>query len=91
MCEWGTSKPWTWAADVGHLWRTTGDISDDYSHDEALTAEPVRPDIVVRPATTAEVAGVLGFDATTAIVVLAPEMAVPPIFIVPPLTGVSAA
>ncbi|HEY4232045.1 MAG TPA: glycoside hydrolase family 27 protein [Lacipirellulaceae bacterium] len=27
MCEWGTSKPWTWAADVGHLWRTTGDIA----------------------------------------------------------------
>ena len=27
MCEWGQSKPWTWAADVGHSWRTTGDIS----------------------------------------------------------------
>src|SRR5262245_15204663 len=26
MCEWGQSKPWTWAADVGNLWRTTGDI-----------------------------------------------------------------
>jgi alpha-galactosidase len=26
MCEWGTSKPWEWAKDVGHLWRTTGDI-----------------------------------------------------------------
>lgn len=26
MCEWGTAKPWTWAKDVGHLWRTTGDI-----------------------------------------------------------------
>jgi alpha-galactosidase len=26
ICEWGTSKPWTWAGDVGHLWRTTGDI-----------------------------------------------------------------
>ena len=26
MCEWGTSKPWEWAADVGHSWRTTGDI-----------------------------------------------------------------
>ena len=35
------------------------DVSEDYSHDEALTAEPVRPDIVVRPATTAEVAAVL--------------------------------
>lgn len=26
MCEWGNSKPWEWAKDVGHLWRTTGDI-----------------------------------------------------------------
>jgi len=26
MCEWGTSKPWTWAENVGHSWRTTGDI-----------------------------------------------------------------
>lgn len=26
LCEWGTSKPWEWAKDVGHLWRTTGDI-----------------------------------------------------------------
>ncbi|MES2162648.1 MAG: glycoside hydrolase family 27 protein [Pseudomonadota bacterium] len=26
MCEWGESKPWDWAADVGHSWRTTGDI-----------------------------------------------------------------
>jgi alpha-galactosidase len=30
MCEWGQSKPWTWAADVGHLWRTTGDITDTW-------------------------------------------------------------
>lgn len=26
MCEWGSSKPWEWAADTGHMWRTTGDI-----------------------------------------------------------------
>jgi alpha-galactosidase len=26
ICEWGDSKPWEWAQDVGHLWRTTGDI-----------------------------------------------------------------
>jgi len=26
MCEWGNNKPWEWAADVGHSWRTTGDI-----------------------------------------------------------------
>lgn len=28
LCEWGGSKPWTWAKEVGHLWRTTGDIYD---------------------------------------------------------------
>lgn len=27
LCEWGTNKPWLWAGNVGHLWRTTGDIS----------------------------------------------------------------
>lgn len=26
ICEWGTTKPWEWASDIGHLWRTTGDI-----------------------------------------------------------------
>jgi alpha-galactosidase len=26
LCEWGDTKPWLWAKDVGHLWRTTGDI-----------------------------------------------------------------
>ncbi|MFD7819531.1 NPCBM/NEW2 domain-containing protein [Streptomyces sp. NPDC059785] len=31
ICEWGQNKPWEWAADVGHLWRTTGDISDNWS------------------------------------------------------------
>jgi len=26
LCEWGDNKPWLWAKDVGHSWRTTGDI-----------------------------------------------------------------
>ena len=30
MCEWGTAKPWLWAQNIGNLWRTTGDISDDF-------------------------------------------------------------
>jgi alpha-galactosidase len=30
LCEWGETKPWTWAADTGHLWRTTGDIMACY-------------------------------------------------------------
>jgi alpha-galactosidase len=27
LCEWGNNEPWKWAANVGHLWRTTGDIT----------------------------------------------------------------
>jgi len=30
ICEWGENKPWEWASNVGHLWRTTGDISDNW-------------------------------------------------------------
>ncbi|MGI8952125.1 MAG: glycoside hydrolase family 27 protein [Chitinophagaceae bacterium] len=30
LCEWGTNKPWEWAASVGELWRTTGDISAQF-------------------------------------------------------------
>jgi alpha-galactosidase len=30
MCEWGTAKPWLWAAGTGNLWRTTGDINDKW-------------------------------------------------------------
>nr|WP_042186149.1 NPCBM/NEW2 domain-containing protein [Kibdelosporangium sp. MJ126-NF4]CEL17118.1 Alpha-galactosidase precursor [Kibdelosporangium sp. MJ126-NF4]CTQ91653.1 Alpha-galactosidase precursor (EC 3.2.1.22) [Kibdelosporangium sp. MJ126-NF4] len=30
LCEWGENNPWEWASDVGHLWRTTGDINDTY-------------------------------------------------------------
>ncbi len=30
ICEWGQSQPWTWASSVGDLWRTGGDISDNW-------------------------------------------------------------
>ncbi|MBN2274023.1 MAG: glycoside hydrolase family 27 protein [Bacteroidales bacterium] len=26
LCEWGDNKPWEWGKEIGHLWRTTGDI-----------------------------------------------------------------
>jgi alpha-galactosidase len=26
ICEWGDNDPWEWGAEIGHLWRTTGDI-----------------------------------------------------------------
>ncbi len=28
ICEWGITKPWLWAKDIGNLWRTTDDIQD---------------------------------------------------------------
>jgi alpha-galactosidase len=31
ICEWGSNKPWEWAGQIGHLWRTTGDISDTWN------------------------------------------------------------
>jgi glycolate oxidase len=43
-------------------------ISEDYGHDEALKARPVLPDVVVRPADSAE---------TAAVVTLADELRVP--------------
>ncbi|MGA2135066.1 MAG: glycoside hydrolase family 27 protein [Bryobacteraceae bacterium] len=30
LCEWGSTKPWLWAKDVGNLWRSTGDIIDKW-------------------------------------------------------------
>jgi alpha-galactosidase len=34
LCEWGSTKPWLWAKDVGNLWRTTGDIVPKWSTNE---------------------------------------------------------
>jgi alpha-galactosidase len=28
LCEWGDNQPWTWAKEIGHLWRITGDITN---------------------------------------------------------------
>ncbi len=31
ICEWGANRPWEWGTSVGgQLWRTTGDITDDW-------------------------------------------------------------
>src|SRR5262245_55884117 len=38
ICEWGQSQPWEWASGVGHLWRTTGDISDNWSSLRSIIA-----------------------------------------------------
>ena len=31
ICEWGSNNPWEWAPTLGGLWRTTGDISDNWN------------------------------------------------------------
>jgi alpha-galactosidase len=31
LCEWGSYKPWEWGKAVGHMWRTTGDIKDNWA------------------------------------------------------------
>ena len=33
MCEWGNNKPWLWASEIGHSWRTTGDITASFDTD----------------------------------------------------------
>ncbi|MBW2962725.1 glycoside hydrolase family 27 protein [Mesonia aestuariivivens] len=34
ICEWGDNQPWEWGEDVGHLWRTTGDIYNCFDCEE---------------------------------------------------------
>lgn len=34
ICEWGDNKPWEWGKPIGHLWRTTGDITDCWDCEE---------------------------------------------------------
>jgi alpha-galactosidase len=30
ICNWGVKAPWQWGPHTGNLWRTTGDITDNY-------------------------------------------------------------
>jgi alpha-galactosidase len=31
ICEWGRARPWEWAGEIGHLWRTCWDIQPEWS------------------------------------------------------------
>jgi alpha-galactosidase len=42
ICEWGVHHPWTWAAGIGHSWRTTHDISDSYGSMLAIFRQNVQ-------------------------------------------------
>ena len=35
ICEWGLSEPWLWAGEVGHMYRTTGDIRNNWDIPDA--------------------------------------------------------
>ncbi len=35
ICEWGENEPWSWGRDYGHLWRTTGDITNCWDCEES--------------------------------------------------------
>ena len=43
ICEWGSNKPWEWAAEVGHSWRTTGDIGVHFTPVPVTYDENGRP------------------------------------------------
>ncbi|MEU4246655.1 ricin-type beta-trefoil lectin domain protein [Amycolatopsis sp. NPDC026612] len=49
ICEWGNFAPSTWAPDVGNLWRTTGDITNNWGsidsiyHQNAGLASAAKP------------------------------------------------
>jgi alpha-galactosidase len=49
ICNWGEANPWNWAPPVGNLWRTTGDIGDNWDsingiyHDSVKLRSPPAP------------------------------------------------
>ncbi|RKT52921.1 NPCBM/NEW2 domain-containing protein [Saccharothrix australiensis] len=49
LCEWGHNRPWEWASDTGHLWRTTGDITDTWDRTVAIYEENVLLDQYASP------------------------------------------
>lgn len=46
LCEWGSHKPWLWAAKVGQLWRATGDIGSYF--DSVPAKNEWKPNTVVQ-------------------------------------------
>ncbi len=45
LCEWGVNDPATWAGDIGNLWRTTGDIGDNWGSLKSIISQnaPLAP------------------------------------------------
>lgn len=36
LCEWGNHQPWLWGKGVGQLWRSTGDICNQFDKDKNI-------------------------------------------------------
>ena len=47
MCEWGKNKAWEWAEPVGHLWRTTDDITCLWKYNKPIVKGEWHPNGVV--------------------------------------------
>ncbi|MPQ44975.1 fibronectin type III domain-containing protein [Clostridium tarantellae] len=58
VCEWGNREPWLWADEMGHMWRTTGDIT--FNHGKATWGEVV--DIYDKNVDLAKYAGPNGWN-----------------------------
>lgn len=41
ICEWGIKAPWQWAPKISNLWRTTGDIQDNWNRVMTILDEQV--------------------------------------------------
>jgi alpha-galactosidase len=49
ICEWGSNQPWEWAPRMGNLWRTTDDISDNWSSMLSNLDQSAQHSTVARP------------------------------------------
>jgi alpha-galactosidase len=49
MCEWGVLQPWTWADKYASLWRTTGDISDNWGSLKSIISQNLPLDQYAHP------------------------------------------
>ena len=49
ICEWGVNQPWDWAPQVGNLWRTTDDISDNWASMLSNLDQSAQHSAVARP------------------------------------------
>jgi alpha-galactosidase len=49
LCNWGQENVWNWGEDVGNSWRTTGDITDNWSSVMGILDQQVGKDAYAGP------------------------------------------